>query len=109
MDSSNKITVTIADLPKYAINNSWTKPTKELKNVFTDFDLFLVGVRTALQQTMLNAQKNRLYRITLWVGNLEKGAEHSLGSAPFQDIMKLQDHLQYIQNKTDGTASDNVQ
>ena len=82
--------ITISSLPpgKITTSRSSMPLIEESEITSTDFEEFLVKVRTALQRTMLNAQKNRLYRIVLAVGNFDDSELLWWGNARFTLVEK---------------------
>ena len=105
MKSSNKITVTIADLPPFVTTRSSQPLTEEYDSILTDFQEFLREVELRLLRIRYEGQKNRLYKITLVVGNFDHKVEPWLGDAPYRITKTNPLPSQFIPDLIHGTAS----
>jgi hypothetical protein len=101
--------VTISDLPdlQKGLTSCSTNDTKyysgESESTHTDFEEFVREVELRLLRIRYEGQKNRLYRTTLWVGNVEDSERPSLESALF--MMNELDLLSSTSQVIDGRAS----
>jgi hypothetical protein len=75
--------VTIKTLPPFVPIPSSTNSTEKSENISTDYNQFIKEVLTRLDYTNSRGQKNRLYKITLLVGNFDESEIPLLENAPF--------------------------
>lgn len=104
MNSSTKVTMT--PLPSIVTNLSSPPLTDESESYSTDFQEFLSEVIRRLALVKSHGQKNRLYKITLLVGNFDE--TELLLQADAHSMMSGLDRLQSTPQKTDGSASELV-
>ncbi len=90
-------------LPPSVTSRNSSGLTEEYESTSTDFDRFTAELLTRLLRIRYEGQKNRLYRITLWAGNVEDSERPSLESVLF--MMNELDLSSSTPQVIDGPAS----
>jgi hypothetical protein len=81
MSYSGKVTVT--NLPESVIPTDSSGLIDSSESTFTDCDLFIDELQKRLERVISHGQKNRLYKITLLLGNFDESEIPLLENAPF--------------------------